>query len=437
MKNPWEEIDLEDYENHMRLDSVRQLQVMNSIMRSQFEAYPVCSAMVLGVAGGNGLEHVRREKYQTVYGVDINEDYLRKVEERYADLGDVLHCVRLDLVHEADRLPQVQLVIANLLIEYIGYEAFQEAIRNISPAYVSCVIQINTDEKNWVSDSPYIHAFDGLDAVHHQMNEEELTSAMHAIGYDLLLQESNDLPNGKALVRLDYKERENMLESPRFKAVIFDLFETLITEWGHEKYTKRKMCADLGVDKDCFDPFWNEKGEDRYLGKIDFEGSILYAGSRMGVEIDAETLALVLRKRMAAKAASFDHILPEVFDMLNALRDRGLKTAIVSNCSSEEVQVLRESELYRYFDEVILSYEVGMKKPDLPIYEEAVSRLGVKAEDCLFVGDGGSDELPGARNAGMTALQAKWYTNQFPQKRETIGDFPVAEEPLEVLKLLA
>ncbi len=114
MKNPWEEINLEDYENHMQLDSVRQLQTMNSIMRSQFEAYPVCSAMVLGVAGGNGLEHVRKEKK----------------------------------------------------------------------------------------------------------------------------------------------------ESPRFKAVIFDLFETLITEWGHEKYTKRKMCADLGVDKDCFDPFWNEKGEE-------------------------------------------------------------------------------------------------------------------------------------------------------------------------------
>ena len=99
-----------------------------------------------------GLEHVRKEKYQTVYGVDINEDYLQKVEERYADISDVLHCVRLDLVQEADRLPQVQLVIANLLIEYIGYEAFQEAIRNISPEYVSCVIQINTDEKNWVSD---------------------------------------------------------------------------------------------------------------------------------------------------------------------------------------------------------------------------------------------------------------------------------------------
>ncbi len=107
---------------------------------------------------------------------------------------------------------------------------------------------------------------------------------------------------------IDLEDYENHMqldsvheESPRFKAVIFDLFETLITEWGHEKYTKRKMCADLGVDKDCFDPFWNEKGEDRYLGKIDFEESILYAGSRMGVYIDAETLALVLRKKNARK----------------------------------------------------------------------------------------------------------------------------------------
>ena len=31
------------------------------------------------------------------------------------------------------------------------------------------------------------------------------------------------------------------------KAVIFDLFETLITEWGHEKYTKRKIIGALGI----------------------------------------------------------------------------------------------------------------------------------------------------------------------------------------------
>ena len=59
----------------------------------------------------------------------------------------------------------------------------------------------------------------------------------------------------------------------KYKAVIFDLFETVITEWGHKKYTKREMCADLGVDKDAFDPYWEEEEEDRYIGKISFEDS--------------------------------------------------------------------------------------------------------------------------------------------------------------------
>ena len=58
MSNPWEEISLDDYEKHMSLDSVRQLQALDSIMKKQFAAYPVETAAVLGVAGGNGLEHI-------------------------------------------------------------------------------------------------------------------------------------------------------------------------------------------------------------------------------------------------------------------------------------------------------------------------------------------------------------------------------------------
>ena len=146
MGNPWEEISLDDYENHMSLDSVKQLQTMNSIMKEQFDAYPVNNAMVLGVAGGNGLEHVSREKYHSVYGVDINADYLSAVSKRYANLSNVLKCLKIDLIHDADQLPHAQLLIANLLIEYIGYDAFQKVICKVNPQYVSCVIQINTDD---------------------------------------------------------------------------------------------------------------------------------------------------------------------------------------------------------------------------------------------------------------------------------------------------
>lgn len=188
----------------MSLDSVHQLQTMNAMMKEQFGSYPVKTAMVLGVAGGNGLEHVRKEKYKTVYGVDINEDYLRVTEERYPDLQGILKCIPVDLFNEAEKLPEADLLIANLLIEYIGYEAFQKAVSKAQPKYCSCVIQINTDTKQWVSDSPYLHAFDRLDEVHHQMEEDALEKAMNKIGYSLIHRSIEMLPNGKALVRMDF-----------------------------------------------------------------------------------------------------------------------------------------------------------------------------------------------------------------------------------------
>lgn len=204
-KNPWEEISLEDYENHMSLDSVKQLQTMNGIMKDQFGDHPVDTAMVLGVAGGNGLEHVDRDKYRTVYGVDINKDYLKAVSERYPQLAGVLQCLHIDIINEPEKLPSAGLVIANLLVEYIGYEAFIKAVQKTGAGYVSCVIQINIDDKDWVSDSPYIHAFDDLDQVHHQMEEDALTETMSKAGYALSLSKRYPLPNGKALVRLDYE----------------------------------------------------------------------------------------------------------------------------------------------------------------------------------------------------------------------------------------
>ena len=204
MSNPWEDIALSDYENHMSIESVMQLQTMNAIMKEQFDSYDVDTAMVLGIAGGNGLEHVSGEKYRKVYGVDINSEYLKAVSERYAYLSDILECLKSDIINDYDKLPKAKLVIANLFVEYVGYKAFQMAMMRACPLYISCVIQINTDEAKWVSDSPYLHAFDRLDEVHCQMEENALTEAMSGIGYGNILNVSYPLPNGKALVRLDY-----------------------------------------------------------------------------------------------------------------------------------------------------------------------------------------------------------------------------------------
>lgn len=220
----------------------------------------------------------------------------------------------------------------------------------------------------------------------------------------------------------------------KYKVVIFDLFETLITEWGHKKYTKNEMCADLGVEREKFDIYWDEKENDRYMGMISYEDSILYVCEKCEKDIDDATISNIIKKRIETKSVCFEYVNPEVFQLLSKLRQMGLYTAIISNCSSEEVKMLKESKIYQYFDEVILSYEVHMKKPDAYIYEEASKRFCVASSECIFVGDGGSNELVGAKKVGMKAVQAKWYTNQHPRKRDNIGDFLTAEEPLDIMQ---
>lgn len=201
--NPWEEIPLSDYENHMKLESVQQLQTMNKMMLRQFSLCDTDTVMILGVAGGNGLEHVVGRGFKRVYGVDINPDYLRQCKERYPQLDSILECVCTDLTSPDLELPHANMLIANLLIEYIGYECFCRTVAQVRPAYVSCVIQINVDD-GFVSDSPYLHVFDGLERVHHQMQEEELVSSMQAIGYRLTDKAEESLPNGKKLVEMDF-----------------------------------------------------------------------------------------------------------------------------------------------------------------------------------------------------------------------------------------
>lgn len=214
MLNPWEEILLDDYESHMQLDSVMQLQAMNKMMKGQLGAYPASSVMILGIAGGNGLEHIRRDKYRRVYGIDINSSYLKETVRRYPDLTGILKCLCIDLTRDADKLPEAELVIANLLIEYIGYDCFQEVILHVNPNYVSVIIQINMDD-SWVSDSPYLHTFDGLEKVHARIEEEPLEILMKKIGYNKIKTSEYLLPNRKKLVQMDFgraKETEQSVQ---------------------------------------------------------------------------------------------------------------------------------------------------------------------------------------------------------------------------------
>ena len=109
-------------------------------MKGQFDAYPITNVTILGIAGGNGLEHITKDKFEKVYGVDINSSYLEEVIRRYPNLNGILECLCINLINETDKLPKADMIIANLLLEYIGYECFQQAVKRVNPKYVSCII---------------------------------------------------------------------------------------------------------------------------------------------------------------------------------------------------------------------------------------------------------------------------------------------------------
>ena len=207
MRNPWQDIPLSDYEGHMSLGHIFQLQALNELMEGQVRDFAAGTVMILGIAGGNGLEHIRSGGFHRVWGVDVNGEYLDVCRSRFPDLSGVLELVQADLLAEDTALPQAELLIADLLVEYIGYDCFARTVEQVAPQYVSCVIQINTDA-SFVSDSPYLHAFDGLDAVHCQMEEDALAACLAAVGYGLIRRKDRPLPNGKKLVQLDFARME-------------------------------------------------------------------------------------------------------------------------------------------------------------------------------------------------------------------------------------
>jgi len=217
------------------------------------------------------------------------------------------------------------------------------------------------------------------------------------------------------------------------KAVIFDLFETLITEWGSPKYTVREIAHDLDVDCQAFRREWRLLHSDRHTGKLSESVQAYRAilGS-LGITRDEALLNEIVRKRDECKRKCFESIAPEIIEMLSSLRDSGCKIALISNCSAEEIAGLRDCALYPYFDAAVLSCDVGFVKPDAGIYAHCLSLLKEEASDCFYVGDGGSDELSGAKKAGMTPLKALWFIKHFVKEYDANQEYPAFLEPSEL-----
>ena len=88
---------------------------------------------------------------------------------------------------------------------------------------------------------------------------------------------------------------------------------------------------------------------------------------------------------------------------LRTLRERGLKLGLLSDCTHELPDVWPTLPIAPYVDVTVFSVQAGVRKPHPDLYATVVRSLEVSATECIYVGDGGSGELTGAAQAGMTA----------------------------------
>ena len=199
--HPWQQIPLAVYEGHMLLSSVGQLQALDALYLERLSAYPAETVAFWGVAGGNGLSHIRPGQYRAVYGVDINEAFLAACRERFIALKELV-LIALDLSKPVT-LPSADLVFADLLIEYIGIDAFAARVHSAKPKTLCCTIQQNLAQA-FVSPSPYAQAFEAIGALHQDIAEEDLSDSLRQQGYLLQYRKAVPLNSAKQFLRLDY-----------------------------------------------------------------------------------------------------------------------------------------------------------------------------------------------------------------------------------------
>jgi putative hydrolase of the HAD superfamily len=149
------------------------------------------------------------------------------------------------------------------------------------------------------------------------------------------------------------------------------------------------------------------EGEDEF----DIVAAMRSAFVHHGVDLTDDDLRLFLTAAHDVWA-SYYSLAASTHALLEAVRARGLKIGLVSNTASPEWllrPVLERQGIAERVDAVVLSSEVGKRKPHPAIFERALSELGVRSEEAVHVGDRLDADVLGASRVGIKTVQALWF----------------------------
>jgi len=220
---------------------------------------------------------------------------------------------------------------------------------------------------------------------------------------------------------------------PRIRAVVFDLLYTLVHPGLFPGGTGRIgwLAEMLGVDSAGLGTRWAAFEPILEAGQAheDPDGLspelawVRAVAGELGAAITSEGLDRIevdwdLTRRKALLEPPSSSVAT-----LTALRERGIRLGVLSNTHALELRAWDLSPLASLVDVVALSHEIGCCKPDHAAYEYVLDRLHVPAGAAVYVGDGSSDELSGARAAGFGMVilaeeaPARWVPEDLPRLR--------------------
>jgi HAD superfamily hydrolase (TIGR01509 family) len=207
------------------------------------------------------------------------------------------------------------------------------------------------------------------------------------------------------------------------RAVLFDWGDTLFQFAFDEELLGAGWEAGLGALERDELPGHEETAavfRERYLPLLFVPGSVEeveYPGlirdllRGFGVEVDDDELDRFLAAEHAAWAPA-RRLGAQTHALLDSLRGRSLLTGLVSNAFDPGWLLhrdLADMGIADRLDAAVFSSEVGKRKPHRAVFEATLSRLGVEPGEALFVGDRRYEDVRGAKELGMTTVQALWF----------------------------
>jgi putative hydrolase of the HAD superfamily len=170
-----------------------------------------------------------------------------------------------------------------------------------------------------------------------------------------------------------------------FRVALIDLYDTLVEgNWSElRSVLSGRLGVDAGVLHEAFAITRAARNEGRYA---DEEGDMAAVVEATGVEPDPGLVRELASLEFAFQQTGV-RLHPESIDVLRELRARGVKTALVSNCQHSTRATVDRLHLDDEMDAVVLSFELGSRKPQPAIYNAALGAVGAEATQAVFVDD--------------------------------------------------